>query len=160
VSVSLEQLIYQGLVADAAFKALLGTDSGGNPAFYDKKLPQQLLQSGGPQVLNVSPAGVYQRISSPRKFAHGAGVAQANTGLARFQLTFWSNAATGTAILDEIDRAVKSFFQSFVSMYAPGSPAFSNPSFTSYDSRTGVEPQTQPPLQKLIIDVQFWFSDQ
>jgi hypothetical protein len=156
LSVSLEQLLYQGLIATPGFTSLLATDAGGNVAFYDKQLPQQNFpSSGGPGI--VYPAGVYQRISSPRLFAHGA-TPQGNVGLARFQLTFWSNAPTGTVQLNAIDQAIRAFFQTFVAM--SGSPAFTNPSFVNYNSQTGIEPETQPTLQKLTINVQFWFSDE
>jgi hypothetical protein len=155
LSVSLEQLVYQGLVADAAFVALLGADAGGNPAFYDKQLPQQTFATFASNA-NYT-AGVYQRISSPRLFAHGAGSGQGNTGVARFQLTFWSNSAEGTVLLDSLDLALKSFFQSFS---AWGSPASTNPGFFAYTSRTEIEAEMQPTLQKLVIQVQFWFSDQ
>jgi hypothetical protein len=155
--VSLEQLVYQGLIATPGFVELLALDAGGNVAFYDKQLPQQNFPASGSGV--VYPAGVYQRISSLRLFAHGAGTSQASTGLARFQLTFWSNAPNGTVVLNQIDLAVRGFFQSFIAMYSAGSPVLANPSFVSYNSKTGIEPQTQPTLQTLIIDVQFWFSE-
>lgn len=157
MSVSIEQLVYQGLIAAPGFVALLAVDAGGNPAFYDKQLPQQNFPASGSGVLY--PAGVYQRISSSRLFAHGAGSGQANTGLARFQLTFWSNASDGTVVLNNIDVQVRTFFQGFIAMYSAGSPALANPSFVGYNSRTSIEPNTQPTLQKLIIDVQFWFSE-
>lgn len=157
MSVSLEQLLYQGLIATPGFTSLLAVDAGGNVAFYDKQLPQQNFPASGSGA--VYPAGVYQRISSPRLFAHGAGSGQANTGLARFQLTFWSNASAGTVVLNSIDLAVRAFFQSFISMYSGGSPAIANPSLVAYNSQTGIEPQTQPTLQKIVINVQFWFSE-
>ncbi len=156
MSVSVEQLLYQGLIATPAFTSLLGIDAGGNFAFYDKQLPQQNFNAG----TQVYPAGVYQRITSPRLFYMGPGSNQATMGRARFQLTFWSNAPNGTVLLDQIDRAVKSFFQTFDAIYPPGSPpTFIQAGFTSYDSRTEIEPQTQPTLQKLVINVIFWFSD-
>lgn len=158
MSVPLEQLVYQGLLATPAFIDLLGVDAGGNVAFYDRQLPQQSLNAaGGSLVLNVSPAGVYQRISSPRIFAQGAGALQGNTGRARFRFTFWSNAKNATVVLNQIDLAVRGFFQGFVGV---GSPAITNPSFFAYESSTGIEPQTQPPMPKLTIDMQFWFNDQ
>jgi hypothetical protein len=155
--VSLEQLVYQGLIATPGFVELLATDAGGNVAFYDKQLPQQNFPASGSGV--VYPAGVYQRISSSRLFAHGAGSNQASTGLARFQFTFWSNASDGTVVLNNIDVQLRTFFQSFVAMYSDGSPVLANPSFAGYNSRTTIEPNTQPTLQKLIVDVQFWFSE-
>jgi hypothetical protein len=155
LSVSLEQLLYQGLLADAAVTALLGVDAGNNPAIYDKQLPQQTFATFA-STANFT-AGVFNRISSPSLFAHGAGAAQGNTGRAHFTLEFWSNSSEGTVLLDSLNRAIKSFFQSFS---AWGSPASTNPGFFSYSARTGIEAQMQPTLQKLFIDVQFWFSDQ
>lgn len=153
MSVPLEQQLYQGLVATPAFAGLLSL-YGGVPALFDKQLPQQIFDSLGGSAPYL--AGVFQRISSPRIFAHGAGSLQANTGRARFQFTFWSNAPNGTVLLNAVDDAVRGFFQGFVGV---GSPALTNPSFYGYDSRTEIEPQTQPTLQKLLIDVQFWFSE-
>lgn len=155
MSVSLEQLIYQGIVADPAVTTLLGVDAGGNVAFYDKQLPQQTFATFAST--DDFMAGVYQRISSPRIFAHGAGAAQGNTGLAKFRLIFWSNSAEGTVLLAQLDLAIKSFFQSFS---AWGSPASFNPGFFAYDSSTDNVAETQPTLQKLTVTVQFWFSDQ
>jgi len=156
LSVSVEQLLYQGLIGNSGFTSLLGVDAGGNFAFYDKQLPQQNFNVAAA----VYPAGVYQRISSPRVFALQS-TTQGNVGRARFQLTFWSNAKNGTVVLDQIDRAVKNFFQTFDAFNPEGSPpTFIQAGFISYDSRTEIEPQTQPTLQKLVINVIFWFSDQ
>jgi hypothetical protein len=159
LSVSVEQQLYQGLVGTPAFVALVGADAGGNPAFYDKGLPQQIfttLASPTPFV-----AGVYQRIASPRLFFQGPGPLQATMGRARFQLIFWSNAKNGTVILDQIDKAVLAYFQTADFVNPPGSPAtFVQASFIAYSSRTLIEPQAQPTLQKLEIDATFWFADQ
>lgn len=154
---SLEQQLYQAIVNNATIQSLLAVDAGGNIAFYDKQIPQQNFSADpGP----VYPSGVYQRISSPRLFVHGAGSSQANTGWAHFHLTFFSNAPNGTIILDQIDTAVRSVMQTFDaynSTTSPPSPP--QPGFFSYTSKTNIEPQTQPTLQRLEIDTSFWFSD-
>lgn len=150
MSDTLEQLVYQAVVGNTGITSLLALDAGNNIAFYDKQLPQQ----GG-----AYPAGVYQRIASPRLFTMGP-VPQANVGRARFQLTFWANAKNGTAVLGQIDAAVIAMFRGFNAYNPPGSPAtLIQPGFIAYDSKTLIEPQAQPTLQKLEITVQFWFSD-
>ena len=148
MSASVEQLVYQAVIGNAGITSLLATDAGGNVAFYDKQLPQQG---------NLYPAGVYQRIASPRVFGQGP-ANQANVGRARFQFVFWGY---DTAVLAQIDLAVLAMFRTFDAYNAPGSPpTFIQAGFTAYSSRTLIEPQTQPTLQKLEIDVTFWFSDQ
>ena len=146
MSASVEQLLYQAIIGNVGVTALLATDAGGNVAFYDKQLPQQG---------NLYPAGVYQRISSPRKFVQKpiAPQSQANMGLARFQLTFFGYS---TAVLANIDRALNAMFETFDAV----NTSFVQPSYIAYSSRTLIEPQTQPTLQKIQIDVSFWFADQ
>lgn len=157
MSVSLEQLLYQGLIANIGFSSLLAVDAGGNVAFYDKQVPQQNTDAFGANY----PCGVYQRISSPRLFQMSPGTAQANVGKARFQFTFWANQKNGTVLLDQVDRALKAYFQTadFINP-ASSPPTFIQAGFVSYDSRTGIEQQPQATLQKLMVDVQFWFVDQ
>lgn len=144
--ISVEQLLYQAVIGNAGIVALLAADEGGNVAFYDKQLPQQG---------NLYPAGVYQRISSPRKFVQQAtGLqSQANMGLARFQLTFFGYSSP---VLADIDAAVNAMFRTFDAV----NPTFFQASYIAYGSRTLIEPQTQPTLQKIEIDVSFWFADQ
>lgn len=133
--------------------------SGSNPAFYDKQLPQSVFTTLG-NVKIPFVAGVYQRIASPRLFYQGL-AGQANMGRARFQLVFWSNSSTGTEILDQIDQAVLAYFRTADFVNPPGSPpTLVQASFTAYSSRTLIEQQMQPTLQKLEIDTTFWFADQ
>jgi len=151
---SVEQQLSTAIAADATIQGLLATDPGGNLAFYDKQLPQQNFNGAA----FVQPCGVYQRISSPRLFVHTPVASQANAGRARFQLTFWGY---DTVVLDQIDAAVLAVMRTFDAFNIPGSPpVFTQAPFIDYSSRTTIEPQTQPTLQKVQIDVQFWFQDQ
>ena len=148
MSVSLEQLVYEAVTCNVGITALLATDAGHNPAFYLVQLPQQG---------NVYPAGVQQRISSPRLFVGGNPTIQANVGRARFQLTFWGYDA---AVLEQIDRAVLAMLRTFDAFGSDSPPTVGQPGFISYSSRMLDEPQTQPVLFKVVIDVVFWFQDQ
>lgn len=165
---SLEQLVYAAVTGNAGITSLLNVDAGGNVAFYLVQLPQQssvypgaFYRVGPPQQCNVYPAGVFQRISSPRMFIlapTGGVLSQASIGKARFQLTFWGYDA---GVLEQIDAAVLAMFRSFDAFNPPGSPPTTvQPGFISYSSRMANEPQTQPVLFKVLIDVIFWFSDQ
>ena len=146
MSVSIEQLLYAAVVGNTGITSLLARDAGGNVAFYDKQLPQQG---------NAYPAGIFQRISSPRKFVQKAIApqSQANMGLARFWLIFFGYSAP---VLADIDAAVNTMFQTFDAV----NTSFVQASYVAYGSRTLVEPQTQPVLYKIEIDVSFWFCDQ
>lgn len=148
MSVALEQLLYEAVTGDAGITALLNTDAGGNAAFYLVQLPQQG---------NVYPAGVFQRIASPRLFVLQQVGNQASVGRARFQFTFWGYDA---GVLEQIDLALLAMFRAFDAYNSAGSPpTVIQPGFYSYNSRFATEPQTQPVLQKLIVDVIFWFKD-
>lgn len=148
---SVEQILYQAVIANSGITNLLGTFNG-KPAFYDKQIPQQA---------NAYPAGVYQRIAAPRLFVQAPVANQASVGRARFRLTFWATGANGTATLGNLDFAVLNMFRTFDAYNVPGSPeTFVQAGFTAYSSRTLIEPNTQPPLQKLEIDTTFWFQDQ
>lgn len=152
---ALEQLVYDAVTGDAAITSLLNIDSGGGAAFYFTQLPQQNVTAGGQLCY---PAGVFQRIASPRLFALPQGASQATVGRARFRFTFWGYDA---GVLEQIDLALLAIFRTFDAYNAPQSPpAAVQPGFYSYDARTMVEPQTQPVLQKLQCDVVFWFQDQ
>jgi hypothetical protein len=156
---AIEELVYGAVTGNAGITSLLNVDSAGNPAFYLVQLPQQNVTSAGAACY---PAGVQQRVSSPRMFilAPGASLAtaQASIGKARFQFTFWGYDA---GVLTELDAAVLAMLRTFDAFNPPGSPATTvQPGFISYSSRYSNEPQTQPVLQRVDIDVIFWFSDQ
>jgi hypothetical protein len=111
-----------------------------------------------PQQTGVYPAGVFERISSPRIFGLQQTSYQANVGRARFQFTFWGY---DYGVLQQIDLALLAMFRAFDAYNAPSSPpTVIQPGFFSYSSRLLTEPQTQPVLQKLLVDVIFWFKDQ
>jgi len=146
---SVEQLLYEAVIGNAGITSLLATDAGGNVAFYLIQLPQQG---------NVYPAGVFQRVSSPRLFVMQQVGNQASVGRARFQFTFWGHDA---GVLEQIDVALLAMFRTFDAYNSAGSPAtVVQPGFYSYSSRMLTEPQTQPVLQKVMVDVIFWFQDQ
>ena len=147
MSVSLEELVYEAVTGNAGITSLLATDDGSNPAFYLVQLPQE----GG-----VYPAGVQQRISSPRLFVGGNPAIQANVGRARFRLTFRGYDA---AVLEQIDPAVIAMFRTFDAFSSDSPPTVGQPGFISYGSQMLNEPQTQPVLFKVSIDVVFWFQD-
>jgi hypothetical protein len=151
----LEQLVYQAVIGNAGITGLLNVDSDGNIAFYDKQLPQQNVTASGALCY---PAGVFQRISSPRLFIIQQTSTQAGVGRARFQFTFWGY---DSEILEQIDIALLAMFRTFDAYNGPQSPpTVIQPGFISYSSRALTEPQTQPVLQKVVIDVIFWFQDQ
>lgn len=147
MSVSLEELVYEAVTGNAGVTSLLGTDAGDNPAFYLVQLPQQG---------NVYPAGVSQRISSPRLFVGGNPAIQASVGRARFRFTFWGYDA---GVLEQIDAAMLALFRTFDAFSSDSPATVGQPGFISYGSQMLNEPQTQPVLFKVVIDIVFWFQD-
>jgi hypothetical protein len=146
---SVEQLVYDAVIQNAGITDLLATDTAGNVAFYLIQVPQQGF---------VYPLGVFQRISSPRLFVLQQVGNQASVGRVRFQFTFWGYDA---GVLEQIDLALLAMFRTFDAYNAPSSPpTVVQPGFYQYGSRLLNEPQTQPVLQKLEVNVIFWFQDQ
>jgi Protein of unknown function (DUF3168) len=104
------------------------------------------------------PAAAIQRVSTvPLYVQTGPGdPQQAAVGRARLQFTCWvRNDANAGQISDAIAQAVLNVARSFS---AYGSPPTGSPTFM-LNRRMELEPQTQPPLFKQVLDLLFWYSD-
>jgi hypothetical protein len=104
------------------------------------------------------PAATIQRVSTVPLYvqANVGDSQQAGVGRARLQYTCWvKNDATAGQISDAIAQAVLSVTRSFSAF---GSPPTGSPTFM-LNRQMSIEPQTQPPLFKQIIDLLFWYSD-
>lgn len=148
---SVESILLADLLADAGLSALIGS------RLYLVQLPQN----------PVYPCGVYQRVSTQPLYVHTRGRVplnggQASIGRARFSFSFWSdNGATGGAIVESIALALMAAMENVNLIALPTSPATINdaPNFL-ITRRMSIEPQTQPPLFKAMLDFMCWYSDQ
>jgi hypothetical protein len=140
---NLEQQFIAALNADATYSGIV---TGGTWLF---QLPQN---PGYPcaTIERVSTVPLY--IQAPPGYAP-----QAAVGRARLQYTCWvKNNTSAGQISDQIAQAVLSITRSFSAF---GSPPTGSPTFL-INRRMGIEPQTQPPLFKQIMDILFWYSDE
>ncbi len=111
-------------------------------------------------ILNGTPfkALTYQRISTQRIYAHSGG---ADVGWCRFQFTAWAQTqSSGEDVLD-IAYALFNALKTFNAAVLPSSPLVHNahPNFV-INQFMGIEPNTQPPIYKCILDVRIAFQDQ
>ena len=117
-------------------------------------LPGGLYHVQLPQSVPTYPAATYQRVSTQRNYVHGQNGQYSDMGWMRFQLDVWSN--TETAATDVINagllimQAVRTF--NAYSQSGPGSNRV-------LQERVQVEPDTQPPMFRYMMDIQVWFSD-
>ncbi len=128
----------------------LNTIIGGN--LYLLQLPQSLL-SGTP-----FRALTYQRISTQRIYSHSS---PADVGWCRFQFTAWAQTkASGEDVLN-IAYALFNALKTFNAAALPQSPLVLNqhPNFV-INQFMGIEPNTQPPIYKCVLDVRIAFQDQ
>ena len=140
---NLEQQFIAALNADPTYSGLV---SVGNTWLF--QLPQN------PNY----PAATIERVSTVPLYVQSApgNAQQAAVGRARLQFTCWVlNVATAGQISDQIAQAVLSVTRSFSAF---GSPPTGSPTFL-LNRRMGIEPQTQPPLFKQILDSLFWYQD-
>lgn len=148
---SVESNLRAQLLADPGLSALIGD------RLYLVQLPQN------PQY----PCGVYQRVFTQPLYVQTRGRnpltgGQATIGWSRFSFTFWSNdGAQGGSIVEQIALAVMAAMESVNLIDLPQSPVVINqaPNFL-ITRRMGIEPQTQPPLFKAMLDFKIWFQDQ
>lgn len=143
-------------MADPGLSALIGD------RLYLLQLPQN--PQGPP---DLYPCGIYARISTQPLYVHTRGRnpltgGQATIGRARFSFTFWSDdGANGSIIVENIALALMAAMEGVNLVDQPSSPFVINgaPNFL-ITRRPGIEPQTQPPLQKTMLDFMCWYSDQ
>lgn len=142
---TLEAQFQAALAADPTYTALV---TGGT---FLVQLPQ-----------NPSyPCAAIQRISTVPLYAHftDPAIAQAGVGRGRLQLTCWAQGPTSGATIDAIEQAVLNVLRTFNAYTLVESPFTQAPSFL-LNYRMLVEPQTQPPLFKGILDILCWYQDQ
>jgi len=145
VSVSLESQLYLALVGDTTLGALVGG------RIYLAQLPQG----------TVYPALTYQRISTIPTYVHSPVDSQASVGWSRFQITCWVSSKTAANDMDALAKAVLGVLNHFNAWALPASPPVLNqaPSYL-IDRRMSVEPNTNPPIFKTMLDVKLWYRDQ
>jgi hypothetical protein len=150
--VTLEEIIRTSLLADATLYAAIG----GN--LFLVQLPQNLLRSAPFKALT------FQRISTQRQYSHSS---PADVGWCRFQFTAWAQSDpngtedhSATDVLD-ISYALFNALKTFNAAALPASPPVLHqaPNFV-INQYMRIEPNTQPPIYKCILDVHIWFQDQ
>lgn len=140
---TLEENFRAALLADSAVAGYLAG------RLYLEQLPN------GP----TFPCAAYQRVSTvPQSYSHTPAAGQKLTQWARIQLTIW--AATGI-VTSQIAQAVVNALNGFNLWEALASPALSPNGFPNFlmNQRMMIEPQTNPPLYKTILDLKIWFRD-
>jgi hypothetical protein len=139
---TVEEIFHQAIAADS----VLG------PAFGGRIYLVQM-----PQLVPAYPAMTFQRISTQRIWVHAqSGVGkESSAGFTRFQVDIWSNTATGGNDVSGLAQALINFLQKFnaYSVYPQGGSNF------VMNQQLRVEPQTQPPMFRAILDIQIFFSD-
>ena len=144
----LEQIIRNGLLSDTGVAALLGTN------LFLIQLPQDSFSpSINPPGTGHSARAVYQRISTNRLYAHAS---TNDSGWSRFSFSIWDY--TPGSVL-AIATAITNALQKFTAQSSDSPPTPNAPNFV-IDQRMEVEPETNPPLYKSILDVRFFFQDQ
>lgn len=141
---TLEQQLHDALLADSGVTAIIGD------RLYLVQLPQN----------PVYPAATYQRITTIPVYVHTLGGGQGQIGYARFQITGWHSGASSGKQSDDFARAVLAALQTFNAFALPSSPLVLTqaPNFL-LSRRMQVEPGTQPPIFKAILDVKLWYRD-
>lgn len=149
---TLEEIIRSGLLANAGVYALLGTN------LFLVQLPEDAFDSsinppGGTPPNTPTARAVYQRLTTQRIYAHASAN---NVGWSVFRFTIWDY--TGISTLN-IAQAIVAALADFTAQLEDSPPSPNAPNFV-LSQRMDVEPQTDPPLFKTVMDVRFFFEDQ
>lgn len=143
---ALEQQIYSALTGDSGMQAVIGT------RLYLVQLPQN----------PTYPCAAFQRVDTVPIYSHSPDSGeQAAVGWARYQFTCWASGPSGGQLTEQFALALRNALQTFNAWALPTSPEVlaQAPNFI-VSRRMGIEPQTQPPLFKAIIDVRICYQDQ
>ncbi len=151
--VSVEQLLRTALVNDATVAGFFG----GNPAnarIYETQAPQN----------PTYPFATYQRISTVPLYVHsslGSSSNQASVGRVRMQITVWCQGASSASQRDTITRAILAVLNGFNAFELPQSVPVLRQAPTRLLNRfSSIEPQTQPPVFKAVLDIELYYQDQ
>lgn len=141
---NLESQFRAALLADATYTGLV---TGGT---FLIQLPQN----------PTYPCAAIQRVSTVPLYSHSPSPQsnQADVGRARLQYTCWAQGPSSGATVDAIEQAVLNVLRTFSAYAISESPYTPAPSFL-LNYRMQVEPNTQPPLFKGILDILCWYQD-
>ncbi len=141
---SLESRLHSAFVGDAGVSALIGT------RLYDRQLPPT----------PTYPCAAYQRISTIPLYSQERGSEQGGVGWARFQISMWASGQNGGNDSDAIATAFANALQGFNLWSPPASPVVVNtaPNYV-LNRRAGIEPNTNPPVFKVFLDIKVWYQE-
>jgi Protein of unknown function (DUF3168) len=143
LSVSPEQQLRTALLADPTVASFLTYGSPAIGHFWEGTLPQNI----------TFPSATYQRVTTTRLYAHDG---PADTGWIRFQISIWCQSKTSGADAITIALAV---INAIKALNASGL-ASDGPKNFVLNQRLDIEPNTQPPIFKQILDMRVYFRDQ
>ncbi len=133
------------------FASALLADSGVS-SFIGNRLDRQLPQNP------VFPCCSYARISDVPLYSQEHDSAQGTTRWARFQVDVWSKSDIEA---DQVADAIEAALQTFNLWLQPSSPfVLTSAPNTVLMRRDGIEPNTQPPIFREILDIKVWYSVQ
>jgi hypothetical protein len=145
LSVTTEQQLRAIALADSAVAGWLVYGSPAIGHFWEGQLPQ-----------NPSfPCAAYQRITTSRIYSHGGA---ADTGWIRFQISIWCQSKSSGADAVNIALAIVNALKS-IDASGLATPGAATRNFV-LNQRLDIEPNTQPPIFKQILDVRIYFRDQ
>lgn len=140
---TLEQQIYNGLLADTGVTAFIGT------RLFLIQLPQN----------PTYPCASYQRISTNPLYTQ-ENADQGTVGWARFQISGFFEGAQSGLQCEEFAKAVTAALQTFNAGQPPASPpVLGTPPNYVMGRSMRVQPQTQPPIYMCVIDAKLWYND-
>jgi hypothetical protein len=143
LSVTPEEQLRTTLLADPTVAGFLTYGSPAIGHLWEGQLPQNV----------TFPAAAYQRISTTRYYAHQG---PADTGWIRFQISIWCRSKSSG--LDALNIAL-AIISALKTLDASGL-ASAGPKNFVLNQRLDIEPNTEPPIFKQILDVRIYFRDQ
>jgi hypothetical protein len=143
VSVSVEQQIYNGLLAQPGVTGIIGD------RLYLVQLPQN----------PVYPCAAYQRVATVPLYTQ-ENANQGTVGYVRFQFTGFFQGASSGQQSDAFAQAVTAALETFnCAMGAQSPPVLGTPPNYVIGRRMLVQPQTQPPIFMCVIDAKLWYNE-
>ncbi len=136
---------------ETRFRAAILGNAGVSALIGDRMDDRQLAQNP------IYPCVRYQRISTIFLYSQERGSEQGGVGWARFQVDCLAIIGDDA---DAIATAISQALQTFNLWSPPASPVVVNTAPNSVlNRRAAIEPNTQPPVFKTILDIKVWFAE-